>query len=71
MRRGFAPLYQDFSEYIIRGKINIKDATAIQKHLAEIVTLDSLAVEISDINSDGKVTVKDATAIQKKLVALL
>lgn len=53
------------------GAVNIKDATAIQKHLAEIVTLDSLAVEISDINSDGKVTVKDATAIQKKLVALL
>ncbi len=53
------------------GAVNVKDATAIQKHLAEIVTLDSLAVEISDINSDGKVTVKDATAIQKKLVALL
>ena len=38
MRRGFAPLYQDFSEYIIRGKINIKDATAIQKYAAKIGT---------------------------------
>ncbi len=53
------------------GTVNVKDATIIQKHLAGIITLNTLSVEISDINCDGKVTVKDATAIMKKLVALL
>lgn len=48
-------------------KINIKDATIIQKHLAKIVTLDSSALLAADGNEDLKVNIKDATEIQKYL----
>lgn len=61
------------------GKLNIKDATYIQKILAKMVNpyLDDLSDWnldgklpigfISDFNRDGKRTVQDATAIQKYL----
>ena len=46
-------------------KINIKDATAIQKHLANIIELNEFAVRLADANGDSKVNIKDATTIQK------
>lgn len=46
-------------------KINIKDATAIQKHLANIIELNDFAVRLADANGDSKVNIKDATTIQK------
>lgn len=46
-------------------KVNVKDATLIQKHTASIVTLDSIALQCADSNADEKVNVLDATAIQK------
>ncbi len=52
------------------GKVNIKDATMIQKNLVGLVSLDKLSLTISDFTGDGKVTISDATAIMKKLVAL-
>ena len=47
------------------GKINVKDATQIQKAAASLVTLDEVQTLAADANGDGKVNVKDATAIQK------
>ncbi len=47
------------------GKINVKDATQIQKAAAALVTLDDVQTLASDANGDEKVNVKDATAIQK------
>lgn len=46
-------------------KINIKDATAIQKYLANITELSDFAARLADANADNKVNIKDATTIQK------
>lgn len=47
------------------GRISVKDATKIQKHLAKMLTLDEIALKLADANNDTKVSVKDATQIQK------
>lgn len=52
------------------AKVNIKDATAIQKQLAKLVTLSDLGLLASDATEDGKVNIKDATEIQKHLANL-
>ena len=52
------------------GNVNIKDATYIQKNLAEVVEASELSEIVSDVNGDSKVTIKDATAIQKQLAGL-
>ena len=49
------------------GKVNIRDSTAIQKHLANIETIEGLGKPAADYNGDGKITIKDVTAIQKKI----
>ncbi|MBR3971954.1 MAG: hypothetical protein IKJ83_03625 [Ruminococcus sp.] len=46
-------------------KINVKDATLIQKHVADLVNLNGTALSAADSDRDLKVNVKDATAIQK------
>lgn len=53
------------------GKINIKDATIIQKHLAKMLTLDETALVLADFDLNGKVNIKDATTIQKKIAGLI
>lgn len=45
------------------GTVNVRDATAIQKSIAGIVTLSKTGA--SDVNGDGVLNVKDATMIQK------
>ena len=52
------------------GKINIKDATAIQKHLAKLIELDDEALELADFDDNRKVSVRDATAIQKFIAGI-
>lgn len=47
------------------GKVNVKDATQIQKGVAGIITLSEEAARCADVDGNGKVNVKDATAIQK------
>lgn len=47
--------------------INVKDATAIQKHLASIIELSDDSLTLADADMSGKVNVRDATAIQKWL----
>lgn len=47
------------------GKVNIKDATQIQKFAAMIVEFTDAEKLRADVNADGKVNIKDATAIQK------
>ncbi len=53
------------------GKINIKDATAIQKYAAKLIELDEKAMIRADYNNDTKINVKDATQIQKKIANLI
>ena len=52
------------------GKVNIKDVTAIQKHLAFIKSLSDEGYKLADFKVDGKVNIKDATAIQKFLAKI-
>lgn len=47
------------------GKVNVKDATQIQKAVAGLLTLSEAETLLADVDSNGKVNVKDATAIQK------
>ena len=47
------------------GKVNVKDATQIQKAAAKIITLTEDEFERADVNADTKVNIKDATTIQK------
>ena len=49
------------------GKVNIKDATVIQKHIAKMETEVELDTQIADCFEDGKINIKDATLIQKFL----
>ncbi len=47
------------------AKVNVKDATAIQKHIAQIAELNDDGLVCADCNSDIAVNIKDATWIQK------
>ena len=47
------------------GKVNVKDATLIQRYAAKLAELTEIGFKRSDVNEDNKVNVKDATAIQK------
>ena len=60
----------EYERYVIGdadedGKVNVKDATAIQKHTAGIAILDVIGRELADVDENGSVNVKDATAVQK------
>ncbi len=53
------------------GQINIKDATAIQKHIADLVVISDSIMYLADYDADNKVTIKDATAIQKFIAGIV
>lgn len=53
------------------GKLNIKDATHIQKSTAGILTLGFSATLKADADFNSVVNVRDATHIQKKLAGLV
>lgn len=52
------------------SKINIKDATLIQKNVAIISDISENGLIAADVNRDSKVNIKDATAIQKYLASI-
>lgn len=54
----------------LNGKVNVKDATVIQKHAAHILSLFGDGEISADVNDDGKLNVKDATVIQKYLAKM-
>jgi len=49
----------------VDGRITVKDATIIQKHVAKLLTLNDVQLILADANADENVSVKDATQIQK------
>ena len=55
----------------LNGIVNVKDATAVQKHVASLITLEDKALVQADATGDGDVNVKDATAIQKLVAGLI
>lgn len=52
------------------GKVNIKDATAIQKHIANLITLTDTGKHLADVDGNSNVNIKDATAIQKHIAGM-
>ena len=52
------------------SKVNIKDATAIQKHVAGLIVIASDVTVNADADGSGGVNVKDATAIQKFVASI-
>lgn len=52
------------------NKVNVKDATEIQKATAGLLTLKETATLSADVDVNEKVNVKDATAIQKNAAGL-
>ena len=55
----------------LNGKINVKDATTIQKFAAKMLTLDDVAMVQADVTGDMRVNVKDATSIQKLIAKII
>lgn len=53
------------------GKINVFDATAIQRFSAEIITLTDLQQAAADVNGDGKINIFDATMIQRFVAEII
>lgn len=53
------------------GKVNIKDATLIQKHIAKLTQLDDVGSACADVTADKKINIKDATMIQKYVAKLI
>ena len=51
-------------------KVNIKDATLIQKHLAKVETLSELAQELGDVDGNEILNIRDVTFIQKWLAKM-
>lgn len=49
------------------GSVNINDVTTIQRHLAEMETLEEICLHAADANQDGTVDIEDATTIQMYL----
>ena len=50
--------------------INVKDATAIQKHIADIIVLSTQGLANAEVDGSGNLTVKDATMIQKHIAGI-
>ncbi len=46
-------------------KINVKDSTLIQKHLAKIISLNEKFKALCDVDNNQKLNIKDATTLQK------
>lgn len=71
-----APKPTDPAEYVMlgdtdfTGKVNIKDATLIQKHLAKIETLGEKAIFAGDVDGSTVLNIRDVTYIQKWLAKM-
>lgn len=55
----------------LNGSVNVKDATLVQKHAADIVTITGKAFIQANVNGDTAVNVRDATYIQKFVANLI
>lgn len=52
----------------LSGRVDIKDATLIQRYVASLAKLTDEQEAVADVNQDGVVNVADATFIQRALV---
>ncbi len=52
------------------GTVNVKDATLIQKYVADLAVLNDMQHKCADADVSGTVNIKDATVIQKHIAGL-
>lgn len=52
------------------GIVTVLDATLIQKHLAELITLNEQQKAVADYDEDGTISILDATRIQIELAGM-
>lgn len=50
------------------GKVDVKDATLIQKYVVQKADIAQENLSVADYNKDGRIDVKDATAVQKSVL---
>ncbi len=53
------------------SSVNIRDVTAVQKHLALMLKLSDAQLKLADVNLNGTVNIKDASLIQKYIAKLV
>lgn len=53
------------------GALKVKDATLIQKQVANMVVFNTNQALIADVDGDSDITVKDATAVQKAVAKII
>jgi len=53
------------------GKVNVIDATNIQKAVAGLLSFDAEQSYYGDVDGDTRITVKDATAVQKHTAGII
>ncbi len=59
-----------YGDIDLSGSINVKDSTAIQKHVALLNPLSNIALSVSDVNMDESIDIQDATIIQKHIAKI-
>lgn len=52
----------------LNGRVDVNDATEIQRYSAELVSLTDEQILLADMNADGLINISDATAIQKYII---
>ena len=53
------------------GKVNVKDATTLQKYIAKLIELPENSLYYGDVNGSYDITISDATTIQKYVANLI
>ena len=48
-------------------RIDINDATALQRYIAQFICSEIINIEIADLNSAGQITVGNVTYLQRYL----
>ena len=49
------------------GKVNVRDVTAIQRHISEYSALTGRSLTCADVDGNGAVDINDATLLQQYL----
>lgn len=53
------------------GKVDIMDATSIQRHIARIISLDETTLCFTDVDGDGEISVMDCTSVQRFIAKII
>lgn len=52
-------------------RIDINDATALQRYIAQFICSEKINIEIADLNSAGQITVGNVTYLQRYLTGTI